>query len=176
MKLRSGRVSAIAAGVLALSALTGVTAGAPASASPYTPLCLQGDGTKGCLIGLGAGQFVNLSELEPGVTITNWIYPNSNGATGQIQQANTDLCLQDDAVGTMGIPNVVREAACNGDEAEQWANVYNAGTQSTEFVNLYVLYDETQGAEGLDCLAYSGEAALTFIGGCTSADNALWVS
>jgi hypothetical protein len=176
MKLGSGRVSAIAAGVLALSVLTGVTAAAPASAASYTYLCLQGQGSSGCLLGLGAGDFVSLSGVEPGVAITNWVYPNSNGAMGQIQQANTDLCLQDDAVGAMGVPNAVREAACNGDEAEQWANVYNAGTKSTEFVNLYVLYDETQGAEGLDCLAWSGEVALAFIGGCTSANNAVWVS
>lgn len=176
MKLRSGRVSAIAAGVLALSALTGGTAAAPASAASYTHLCLQGQTTSGCLIGLGAGKFVSLSGIEPGVAITNWIYPDSNGAMGQIQQANTDLCLQDDAVGTDGVTNVVREAACNGDEAEQWENAYNTGAKSTEFISLYVLYDETQGAEGLDCLAWSGEVALAFTGGCTSANNALWVS
>jgi hypothetical protein len=56
----------------------------------------------------------------------------SNTASGQISTTG-NLCMQlNDAGG-----DVVREATCNGDLAEQWENVYDPQAKRTQFRSLW---------------------------------------
>jgi hypothetical protein len=179
MKLRSGGISAIAAGVLAVSALTGVTGAMPASAMTYTYLCISGqpeDGG-GCLDAGTVGNPAHMSEAS--VATTNWLYPNTNFAVGGIRQANTQLCLQIAPDGITGggatgltqqeTDNIVRMAACNGDLAEMWENIYNTGSKATEFINIWALDNES----GTICLEES-EVGFVFVLDCN--DSGYWVS
>ncbi|HEV3379707.1 MAG TPA: hypothetical protein VG142_01775 [Trebonia sp.] len=81
--------------------------------------------------------------------MTNWIYPNSNDATGEIRQANTDLCMQLDE---SSYGDII-EAPCVDDLAEQWENIYNVGTDRTEFVSLWGL----DNADAAWCLSNEGD-------------------
>jgi hypothetical protein len=130
MKLRPGWISAIAAGVLALSALTGATGAAPASAASWTHLCTPDP--PACAISEGSNNFIGMEAetSDQPVSITNWTYPATNGAVGTIQQANTDLCMQVDA----SAGDEIRGAACVSDQAEEWINVSTGGRTAFESV------------------------------------------
>jgi hypothetical protein len=140
MKLRSGPISTIAAGILALGALTGATAAAPASAASWTHLCIDNLATHtivACAQSEGVGYDIGHS-LPSNSSLTNWTYPSTNGAVGTIQQANTDLCMQVDwAAG-----GVVVGAACVDDQAEYWVNIYDTTTKRTMFESVWALDNE----------------------------------
>src|ERR1700743_3420402 len=124
MKLGSGRIAAVAVGVLALGAV--LTAG-PASAASFTHLCIDSPSVA-CAQAEGSGAQVQMQ--APFSSTTNWVYPTvDNGVAGTIKQANTNLCMQLDAADGL----IVREAACNGDMAENWFNRANPTTHRTEF-------------------------------------------
>jgi hypothetical protein len=138
MILRSRRTSAIAAAVLALGTLTGLAA-APASAASWTHLCV--DTGIGALCARGAAPALQITvptESSTGASTTNWLYPTTNGGQGQIEQANTGLCMQlDHAEG-----DSVVEAICVGDDAEQWINIYNSSYKHTVFVSYWGIVNE----------------------------------
>lgn len=133
-KRRIGRVSAVAAVVVALSALAGLTEAVPASAASWTYLCVANpsSGTQ-CIYSEGLGDSASMDAPFSGMT--NWSYPNTNGAIGEIKQANVNLCLQVDA----SAGGLVRGAKCINDSAEQWINFYNSYTKRTEFFSEYYL-------------------------------------
>jgi hypothetical protein len=155
VKLRSGAISALAIGVTAVGALIGITGTGPASAATpsFTHLCLDNSSLlngRECAQSDGSGQDVSLAPVAGDTT--NWIYPKTSGAQGEIQQANTNLCM-------------VREASCNGDLAEQWKNQPEAGR--TGFVSLWVSQNEVPSGGG--CLSSPVPGTIT-IGGALSAD------
>jgi hypothetical protein len=140
MKRKMSWFSVVAAGALALSALVGLTGAAPASAATETHLCVNAPAGNGdfnvlCIYApttLGA----NAEMGAPSDSVTNWSYPSTNGATGEIKQANVNLCLQVNAS-----TGLVRGAACIDDSAEQWINFYNSDTHRTLFISLWYLED-----------------------------------
>lgn len=141
MKRRMSWFSVIAAGSFAVTALVGITGAAPASAATWTNLCVH--------VPAGNGDFVteciyapttvgdNAEMGGPSDSTTNWTYP-ANGTTGEIKQANVNLCLQVNA----SAGGIVRGAACTGDEAEIWGNIYNNTTKRTIFISAWYLNDE----------------------------------
>lgn len=101
-----------------------------------TPLCID-NGTLGnvCLFNTGAGNNAGWSALQSAQV--EWTYPNTdNQTTGIVSNANT--CLQVNA----SAGDLVRLAACNGDDAEMWTNNYNPVTKRTEFVSWWGLFDD----------------------------------
>lgn len=146
MKRRMGWLSAVAAGVMALSALTGLAAAAPASAATWTYLCVNNpDSGAQCIYSNGVGDYPVMD--PPASDMTNWTYPNANADIGEIKQANVDLCLQVNAAAG----GLVIGAKCINDSAEQWVNFYNTETKRTMFLSEYYL------GNGEDrCLSGSG--------------------
>jgi hypothetical protein len=130
-----GWFSAVAAGALTLSALVGLTSAAPASAATWTNLCVHapaGNGDFNVLcIYAPATVGENAQIGAPSASTTNWSYPTTNGAIGEIKQANVNLCLQvNESAG-----GIVRGATCINDSAEQWVNYYDSSTHRTEFIS-----------------------------------------
>jgi hypothetical protein len=97
----------------------------------------------------------------PSSSTTNWSYPNTDGATGAIKQANVNLCLQVDAAAD----NIVRGAACVNDAAEQWLNLYNSTTGRTIFLSQYYLQQSKN-------MCLSGAGPLVEVINCTNIGNA----
>jgi hypothetical protein len=135
MKLRSGWISVLAAGGLALVALFGFAG--PASASlPYSNLCITfqtSPVTSNCAYN-DAG---TIEMLAPFSSMTNWYYPNTNGAVNVIQQVNTDTCMQVNGSVGNSAGFEVRAAACVDDQAEYWVNVYDG--IGTRFESVWAL-------------------------------------
>jgi hypothetical protein len=141
MKRRMGWFSAVAAGALVLGTLVGFTGAAPASAATETHLCVHapaGNGDFNVLCIYAPAKVGENAEINaPSASTTNWSYPNTNGATGEIKQANVNLCLQVNA----SAGGIVRGAKCTDDSAEQWVNFYNSDTHRTLFISLWYLED-----------------------------------
>lgn len=137
--MKSGRISALAAaGVMAAGALAALTGAGTASAASYTHLCINNAPSSDECIYASGPRGAELAALGNS-GLTNWTYPTTNGGTGAIRQANTDLCLQVDASevdGNTGYP-VVRGASCVGDTAEEWQNVYDGETDRTMFRSVW---------------------------------------
>jgi hypothetical protein len=147
-----GWFSALAAGIVALSALTGLAGAAPASAATWTYLCVTAPdsapepGTQ-CIYSNGVGDYPVMTAPDSVSDMTNWTYPNANADIGDIKQANTNLCLQVNAAAG----GLVIGAECVNDSAEQWVNFYNTETKHTMFLSEYYL------GNGEDrCLSGSG--------------------
>jgi hypothetical protein len=138
MKLRSGRISAIAASVLAVGALTGLTAAAPASAAaPWTHLCVDPPslGYQACADAEGLGNQINSNAA---ITTTNWSYSTTDGVEGDIKQANVNLCMQLEASGD---PYIVRGASCVNDLAEEWIPEYDSTAKRTYFISAWTVFE-----------------------------------
>jgi hypothetical protein len=124
---KNGLMAAVAAAVMALSAIVGVVGARPASAAPSPNLCIRDANVSWCLWAPSvAGGNVEVRP-EPGSV---WTYPainNGNNGYGTIM-AN-GLCLQLNHAGG----DVARMATCNGDLAEVWQNVYDAADSRTWF-------------------------------------------
>ena len=135
MKLLSSRIAAAAAAILAISTLTGVAESGSASASSYTHLCAYnpefGTSADACLQSNGIGLRIGSEVAQNGTT--NWTYPNTNGAKGEIKQANVNLCMQVNASDS----DYVRGATCIGDAAEEWINFYNTQYHKTMFKSVW---------------------------------------
>ena len=135
MKFASRRIAAVAAAALAVSALTGVAESGSASAASYTFLCAVnpdfGTSAPACLLSNGNGARISAETARTGTT--NWTYPNVNGEEGEIQQANTNLCMQVNASDS----DYVRGATCVGDAAEEWINSYNPEYHETMFISAW---------------------------------------
>jgi hypothetical protein len=165
MKLRFCRVSAIAAGILALGTLAGVTGAAPASAASATHLCIDD-----YIPGLGGGTHCAVPDgLENPIVLSNagasdWSYSTTDGVKGDIKQANVNLCMQLNAA-----DYTVRAATCVNDDAEEWIPEYDSTAKRTEFVsswgldngqNDWCLSGAEDGTEDLDvnyCEGYAEE-------------------
>jgi hypothetical protein len=110
------RYAVVAASMVIVVAI-GVTGAGKASASEsptYAYLCVQQSSTslEYCALAQGSNA-VDMTPLDLSY-LTNWYYPTSG--YGEISQANTNECMQlDNADG-----NIVREATCIGDAAEEW--------------------------------------------------------
>jgi hypothetical protein len=61
-------------------------------------------------------------------------------------------------------------AACNGDLAEMWENLYNAGSKATEFINIWALDNES----GTICLEDAPEVGFVYVLDCDQ--DGQWVS
>jgi hypothetical protein len=146
MKVRSRRIFAMVAGVMALGALSWFAGPASASGSasprpaatpsppPWTHLCAAASGIwDACVDAAGSGNWVQMHELRS--STTNWTYPRTVGAIGTIKQANVNLCMQLDAADNY----LVRGAPCVGDFAEEWINKYDSFTHSTQFESYWAL-------------------------------------
>jgi hypothetical protein len=76
--------------------------------------------------------------------------------------------------------DIVREAACDGDLAEQWVNTYNSGDKATEFVSEWAAENGTDANSGNVCLGAAAEVDNAYIGACEEAPadqwSAEWVS
>ncbi len=170
MKLRKIAMQA-AVGVIALGALAGAGARS-ASAASWTYLCATETGSTACAYSEGVGNFIAVDPSFSGMT--NWTYPNTNGAVGTIKQANVNLCMQLDNA----YANFVRGAACNGDAAEQWKNVYNPSTHRTWFVSEWLL----ENGGGTQCLTWylannsSGTPGGLDMGTCDNSGIDNWAS
>jgi hypothetical protein len=137
MKFR--RISAVAAaGVTAVGLLVGVIGGGTASAGLMTPtpLCID-NSTVGnvCLDNLGTGNNTGWSAFNSAEV--EWSYPNNKTLTGAIV-SNAATCLQLNASGG----DIVRQAVCNGDDAEMWTNFANPKTGRTEFLSFWGVSDD----------------------------------
>jgi hypothetical protein len=134
MRLERTSVTA-AAGVMALSALVGTSSASPAAAAApaFTHLCVDRNGESLCAWANGSEQPVAVRyEPSTGTSTTNWVYPTTNGGSGQISQAHTTLCMQINHDGG----DVVREAPCaDGGTPEMWKNQYVGGR--TEFLSVW---------------------------------------
>jgi hypothetical protein len=141
MKRRMGWFSVVAATSLALTALVAFTGAPTASAATETHLCVHvpagnGDFVTECIYApTTVGDNAEMGGLSD--STTNWTYP-ANGATGEIKQANVNLCLQVNA----SAGGIIRGAACTNDEAEIWGNAYNPSTKRTVFLSEWYLNDE----------------------------------
>jgi hypothetical protein len=145
MKLR--RISVIATtAAMAVGALVGVAGTGTASAASATRLCVD-DGSAGnfCAIG-GLGQYgVSMYYQSPGsggYSLWNYptsIYPNA-GDTGGIAESGTNECLQVDAGSSPA--DMIRLAACNGDDAEKWVSYYNPKSHRAEFQSYWAYHDD----------------------------------
>jgi hypothetical protein len=107
------RCAAVGPSVIAAAAV-GVAAAGPASAATQSAkpanLCVDvpivhGLSVDGCAYAQGPNR-VLIQGLSGTKGMTNWFYPTSG--FGQIRQADTDLCMQEDAAAG----NVVIEATC----------------------------------------------------------------
>jgi hypothetical protein len=104
---------------------------------------------------------MSASAAAPASNTTNWVYPgmNSDGVfQGEIKQANTTLCLQLDH--TDG--DIVREAPCNDDLAEQWDNISTANNR-TEFTSPWVAQNEVAAPPQGACLTWPGAGPLKVV-------------
>lgn len=112
----------------------------------WTHLCVDDLLTPYCALANGNGNQI-LMQLPASYT-TNWTYPNIDGTTGAIKQANVNLCMQlDHADG-----DIVRGAPCVGDFAEYWVNAYDHLSHRTMFFSdWYLKYTKLQ-----MCLAWNG--------------------
>jgi len=169
MKRKISWFSALAVGALALSALVGLTGAAPASAATLTHLCVHapaGNGDFNVLCIYAPTKVNENAEMGgPSGSTTNWSYPSS-GASGEIKQANVNLCLQVNASAS----GIVRGAACNGDSAETWINTYNTDTHRTMFINLWYLEDSA--TPGDMCLA--SQSPLVGVEDCSGSNIDQW--
>lgn len=152
--MKPGRISTAAvAGVLALGALFGIGSAGPAAAASYTHLCVDNNGESLCAYANGSEQPVKvIYEPATGSSTTNWVYPNGNGASGTISQADTSLCMQINHLGG----DVVREAPCSdGGTPETWINKYVDGR--TEFLSVWAdqYYKEPECLTWVDNLVVS---------------------
>jgi hypothetical protein len=148
MKFRRALVMA-ASGVLAVGALAGATGTGMASAATGTRLCID-DGSAGNFCALaGIGQWgVEMYYQSPGSNgYSDWLYPTQhypNGAaTGRIQEAGTNNCLQIDHDSSPA--NMIRLAACGTDDAEKWTNYYNPLSKRTEWQSYWAANDDGGG-------------------------------
>lgn len=142
MKRRSGMLAAATASAMVASAIVATVTAEPASAST-SKLCLSGEAaTSVCLFSNGVNQNVTMDYPS----YSTWTYPGT-GQNGAIKSGG--LCLQLNNSGG----NIVRMATCNGDQAEQWANVYDSAGKRTWFESLWA--NENLG-EGAMCLEGAG--------------------
>ncbi len=162
--MKPGRTStAAAAGVLALGALFGISSAGPAVAASYTHLCVDRNGESLCAYAKGSEQPVEvIYEPSTGSSTTNWVYPNRNGSSGTISQANTSRCMQINHSGG----DVVREAPCSdGGTPETWINKSVNGR--TEFLSAWA--DAYYGDQ--ECLTWVDNSAVSEAYVLPCADN-----
>jgi hypothetical protein len=142
MKLR--RIAAIASAcIIVTSAFIGIIGVGTASAASYTHLCAwenQGQTEKYCAY--AESPVAMYSPEATGSSTTNWVYPNSEYDTGQIQQADTDECMT-----IASNDNIVMAKCESGNYSQQWLNTYDDyydGTVFTSLLNetLCLSYDE----------------------------------
>jgi hypothetical protein len=132
MKLPKIFPALLAGGALTLGGITGIAG--TASAASWTYLCAVNpvmSGDTGCMLAHGIDHHITMETPRTGTT--NWTYPNTNGAEGEIKQANTNLCIQVNASDS----DYVRENTCVGDAAEEWINFYNAEYKETMFKSVW---------------------------------------
>jgi hypothetical protein len=157
MKLRS-IIPLAAAAVMALSAA--VIGAHPAAAASPAPLCLAYQPTPGyyvCATPNGSSP-VAMDKFHPPFGYDPpwnfWLY-NGLDHTGQIQEANTSLCMQLDH----NAGNTVIEAKCNGASYQKWTaflspDGYNWMFYSMWDMNQCLTYNEDHGY--LDTVACNG--------------------
>jgi hypothetical protein len=144
--------------MLAAVAVVGVTGAGTALA--YTPpaqpnfLCVFYNGDEICAYAHASNP---IGMTVPDDTTTNWYFPV--GGVGDIEQANTDNCMQvDHAAG-----NTVIEAQCNEQNYQEWNVVDDVG--ATGYYQFQSEYAPS------DCLSYNADGAELVIGGCGSTDE-----
>lgn len=117
--MRKSRRLAMAAAALTTAAAIGVISPGRASAASWYHMCVENPaGAYYCAYAQGSGYVVGMYQPYAGETdMTNW-YVNGNG---EIQQANTDLCMEINHDGG----NVIREAPCEAVPYQQWTDWYN---------------------------------------------------
>jgi hypothetical protein len=139
VKLNTISARVLAAGVASFGVLTGVLAAAnPASAATPTYLCLNNVTFDRCIYASGANGAELADSSTPGMT--NWTYPALGAPAAAIQQANVNLCLKLDysKLDAAGMPTVIG-AACVGDDAEKWVNVYDSAHKRTMFESYWAI-------------------------------------
>lgn len=113
--------------ILTIGAAAGVFSSGSASAASYYPLCVQnGNGAPlHCAFAQGSGYVVAMYQFYSGETnMTNWVYNSS----GELQQANTNLCMQINH----NAGNIVQEATCKAASYQTWTDFANG---ANEFVS-----------------------------------------
>lgn len=117
MKLK--RISSIvAASLMAVVTVIGLSGTAKASETQYTNLCVLDNGNYVCAYAQGAGNTIfMLPKSQTLNNTTNWYWPDTD-TYGVIDQAQTDLCMQLDA----DAGYVVIEATCTSSPAsyQEW--------------------------------------------------------
>jgi hypothetical protein len=111
------KFAVVVASAVATVALSGACVGAASASTPtYRYLCTENPFPNFCATAHGQSQTVQMEgNTEPPHNDTNWYYPHGSAFT-EIQQANTDLCMQVDH----DADNHVIEATCNGASYQEW--------------------------------------------------------
>ena len=144
--------------VLTLAAASGVVSAGPASASVNEEICVS---TMHSVCAYAHGSNAVEMITQTGTTTNYWLN-GANHPPGQIQQADTSMCLQlDHAAG-----NIVIEAACNGASYQQWqASLSNSGGglafSSSWNASLCLTYNESKAI--LDVVTCNGAWYQSFI-------------
>lgn len=115
MKLK--RISSVvAASLLAVVAVIGLSDTAKASLTSYTNLCVLDNGSYVCAYSQGTGNTIlMLPKSSTGINTTNWYWPDT-GTWNIIKEAGTNRCMQlDHAAG-----NTVIEATCAVATYQTW--------------------------------------------------------
>jgi hypothetical protein len=112
--MRTSRRLALAAAVTLIAAAIGVIDSGKASATTFYYLCNKNtSGVYHCAYAQGSGYVVAMDQPYAGETdMTRW-YLNANG---EIEQGNTDLCMEINHDGG----NVIREATCENVSYQNW--------------------------------------------------------
>jgi hypothetical protein len=146
------RLVIVAASVMAAAGI-GVVGTGTASAQSFSYLCVVDPSTGNYVCAYGNGSSaIEMKAEEP--STTNWFLNSDH----QLQQANTDLCMQVDH----DAENAVIEATCANATYQEWGVVYTEGG--------YNIIESDWGSTAL-CLTYNKSKSILDVVGC---DDAEW--